>query len=274
MKHFPITLLIIVTMIMLHASLKAAGENRPAGARSAAMANSSVALQDLWSAFNNQAGLTALTDPVAGIFAENRFLMKELGFRAGVLALPSRAGILAVSFTHFGYTAYNEWETGLAVARKFGKAFSAGLQLSYGRVKMGENYGQGGYAAFEAGLQVSITPELLLGMHVYNPVSPRLSGLPAGQIPAAFRMGLAWEVNPGITLTAETEKDINYKPGVRAGLEYQLNPLLHLRCGISTNPASNSFGIGIVKGVMIIDLSSSWHPVLGFSPQTSVTIKF
>ncbi|HOI87081.1 MAG TPA: hypothetical protein PLV51_04395 [Lentimicrobium sp.] len=274
MKHLPITLLVIVTMIMLHASLKAAGENRPAGARSAAMANASVALQDLWSAFNNQAGLTALTDPVAGIFAENRFLIKELGFRAGVMALPAKAGTLAVSFSHFGYSAYNEWETGLAFARKFGKNFSAGLQLSYGRVSMGENYGQRGYTAFEAGMQVSVIPELLLGVHVHNPGSPRFSVLPAGQIPAAFRMGLAWEVNPAITVTAETEKDISHKPGVRAGLEYRFNTLLHLRCGISTNPASNSFGIGIVKDLMIIDLSSSWHPVLGFSPQASFAIKF
>lgn len=92
------------------------------------MGNASVAISDLWSAFNNQAGLAWLETSHAGVYYENRFLMKELGYKE-LVAYPLKSGTIGLSFNHFGYSAYNESKIGLAFAKAFGKYLAFGLQL-------------------------------------------------------------------------------------------------------------------------------------------------
>jgi hypothetical protein len=252
----------------------AGGDNRPSGARSAAMGTSSVALTDIWSAFNNQAGLARLSSPTAGIYYENRFLLKELGYKAGAFALPLNQGTVAMSFSHFGYAAYNESKIGLAFAKAFGKYIAFGLQLDYNMARLAESYGNRNFITFEAGLLANITPALAVGAHVYNPIRAKLSEFNYERAPVIMRLGAAYEITDKIILTAETEKDMDHEANFKAGLEYKLIPQLHLRGGISTNPSSNSFGVGIFAGDFIIDISASYHNVLGFSPQASLNYKF
>ncbi|MBW6492066.1 MAG: hypothetical protein K0B15_12820 [Lentimicrobium sp.] len=252
----------------------AGGENRPSGARSAAMGTSSVALSDVWSAFNNQAGLARLTVPVAGVYYENRFLLKDLGYKAGVFALPLNQGTVALSFSHFGYQAYNESKIGLAYARGFGKYIAFGLQLDYNMARLAESYGNRNFITFEAGLLANVTSQLAIGVHVYNPIQAKLSEFNDERAPVIFRFGTTYDISENIIITAETEKDINHTANIKAGVEYKLIPQIHVRGGISTNPASNSFGVGIFMGNFNIDISSSYHYVLGFSPQASLNYKF
>ncbi len=254
--------------------LMAGGDNRPTGARSAAMGHASVALGDLWSAFNNQAGLARVENISAGAYYETRYMLKELGYKAGAVVYPGKMGVIALSFNHFGYSAYNESKIGLAYAKGFGKHLSFGLQLDYQMARLAESYGNRNFVTFEAGMQANITSQLVLGAHIYNPISAKLSEYNDERAPVIFRLGAAYNLTPDILITSEVEKDINLKANIRAGLEYRLIPLIHLRAGISTNPGSNSFGVGIFTGDFVIDVSASYHHVLGFSPQASLQYKF
>lgn len=268
---------LLILFILLtggYAGVYAGGENRPAGGRSAAMGTASVAISDIWSSFNNQAGLARLNDLTAAFYYENRFLMKELGYKAGAFALPVKVGTVGLSFSHFGYSAFNESKIGLAFARSFGKRIAFGLQLDYNMARLEESYGNRNFLTFEAGMLAHITPELVVGAHVYNPISAKLSEYNDERAPVIFRLGAAWEVTPRVLITAETEKNIDNEADVKFGLEYRLIPALHLRGGISTNPASNSFGVGIFTGDFVIDISASYHYILGFSPQASIAYKF
>ena len=252
----------------------AGGENRPVGSRSASMSNSSVCLSDLWSAFNNQAGLAHITQAQAGFYYENRYLLKELGYKAAAFACPFEAGALGLSFTHFGFSAYNESKIGLAYAKKMGKYLSLGVQLDYCMIHLDENYGNHSFVTFEAGALSNISPKLTLGVHIYNPVHAKISGNTDERAPAIFRMGAAYSVTKKFMITAETEKNIDHKAVLRSGFEYQLTPVVNLRAGIATNPATVSFGVGVCTGNLVMDFSASYHQVLGFSPQASLTYKF
>jgi len=53
MRHLNYLLILSLLVANLHAA-----DNYPVGARSAGVANASVTYADLWSAFNNQAGLS------------------------------------------------------------------------------------------------------------------------------------------------------------------------------------------------------------------------
>jgi len=264
---------IYFTFSLIALQVTAGGENRPAGARSAAMGHASVAIGDIWAAFNNQAGLARLENPEFGFYYENRYLLKELGYSALAMSYPTKSGTFALSATYFGYSAYNEGKIGLAYAKAFGKSISFGLQLNYNMARLAESYGNRNFMTFEAGLLANITPRLAIGAHIYNPVSARLSQFNDERAPVIFRIGAAFEVTGKILLIAETEKNINSDASVKAGIEYRLIPQLHLRGGISTNPTSNAFGVGLFFGDFFIDISTSYHQVLGFSPQASFSFK-
>ena len=273
MKKYYLLILTIPLLICFQTVL-AGGDNRPAGARSAAMGTASVGLSDVWSAFNNQAGLAHLTSPMAGIYYENQFSLPEMGYKAGAFALPLSQGTVALSFSHFGYSAYNESKIGLAFARSFGKYIAFGLQLDYNMARLAESYGNRNFITFEAGMLAHITPQLAIGAHIYNPIRAKLSEYNDERAPVIMRFGAAYEITNKITITAEAEKDTYKDANIKAGLEYKLIPQLHLRGGISTNPSSNSFGVGVFVGDFIIDISASYHYLLGFSPQASLNYKF
>src|ERR1035438_7204661 len=118
-----------------------AGEYSTIGGRAAGMGFTSVSIADPWSVFNNPAGLSSLYKFSAGIYFENRFLMKELSLKAVYLDIPVKAGTFGLSCQEFGFNLYNEMKVGLAYGKKLGKSFSAGVQLDYLRIHLAEDLG-------------------------------------------------------------------------------------------------------------------------------------
>lgn len=267
-------LIFIVILFFIPVFVMAGGDNRPTGSRSAALGNASVGLSDLWSAFNNQAGLAHIESITAGVYYENRFTLKELGYKAAAVAYPLKTGTIGLSFNHFGYSAYNESKIGLAYAQGFGKYLSFGLQLDYNMARLAENYGNRNFITFEAGVMANITKELSLGVHVYNPISAKFSEYNDERAPVIFRVGAAYSISEKITLVAETEKNIDTEASVNAGLEYKIMPTIHLRGGLSTGVSAFSFGAGFWLGDFTIDISTSYHNVLGYTPQAALSYKF
>lgn len=261
-------------IILTIENCNAGGEFRMAGARSASMGNSSIALTDLWSAFNNQAALSGLLTPAAGFYYENRFMLKELGYKAAAFAYPYKKGTVAISLTQFGFEAWKENKVGLSYAKEFGNFLAIGVQLNYCMMHREEHYGDINYLTFEVGILSKITPRLTLGAHIYNPMSTGISKTTDERAPSVFRLGGAYEVTDKFIITAETEKDIHHKALFKSGMEYKMIPALHLRAGISSEPSTFCFGIGVFYRKMTMDFSTSYHQVLGFSPQTSLIYNF
>lgn len=266
-------ILIIIALIIPFTGL-AGGDNRPVGSRSAALGNASVAIGDLWSAFNNQAGLARLETTYAGVYYENRFLLKELGYKAAAVAYPLKSGTIGLSFNHFGYSAYNESKIGLAFAKAFGKYLSFGLQLDYNMARLAESYGSSNFVTFEAGMLANITPKLVLGAHIYNPINAQLAEYNDERAPVIFRVGAAYTLSDKFTLVAETEKNIYTDASLKAGIEFKANKQIYLRGGISTGQTAFSFGAGFLFGKFMLDISSSYHNILGYSPQASISYIF
>lgn len=268
-KHFSYLLLILITPF-----ISAATGNVPEGGRSAAMGNASAALTDFWSLQNNQAGLAFYNQMAAGIYFENRFLVKELSLRAGGVVMPVRAGVFGLNVSYFGYELYNESKIGLGFARKFGERFAAGLQLDYLITALGEDYGSKGVVTFEAGILTKINDHLNIGAHVFNPVNVKLLEYADERIPAVFKVGAAWAFDANIVLTAEVEKETDFDPVVKFGAEYRVIEEIYVRGGISTNPGQYSFGFGLNFKKLKVDFASSVHQVLGWSPQISLIYSF
>lgn len=252
-------------------SLFAIGEDSPIGGRSAGMANSSVTLNDFWSIHHNQAGLTGIKNFSAGIYYEDRFGLKNMGLKAGAVVIPTKtAGVFGVSMTYFGYSQYNESKIGLAYAKSFGEKFSAGVQLDYLSTHIAENYGNKSAIAGEIGLRFQINQKLCIAGHIFNLNMAKIAEYNDERIPTVARLGLSYAFSDKIIVTAESEKDIQYNPVLKAGLEYHPIDMLYFRTGISTNPVLNAFGFGLVFKNFKLDFATSYHQTLGFTPQFSI----
>ena len=267
-------IIFLISFISFSISAFAGNENQSYGARSGAMGNASVTLADEWSTVNNQAGLGFVRNISAGTFYEDRFLIKQLSSQAFALALPVKGGTFGLSYTSFGYSAYSENKYGLAFGKSFGQNISAGIQMDYLTTHIAENYGSKGVLAAEAGLQFRITKKLILGVHAYNITRARLADYDNEHVPTVMRLGLQYKFSDKVFIAVETEKDMDRKAMLKAGMEYMVAKILYVRAGICSNPSLSCFGFGLKLKGFRLDVTSTYHSVLGFSPQLGLHYDF
>lgn len=264
--------LVIITSPVISLST---GNLSPIGSRSAGMGRSSVAITDFWGAMNNQAGIALFDKPAVGIYYENRFLLNELSTKSIAGILPTKYGVIAVTYNHFGYSLYNNQKVGLAYARAFGNNLRIGLQLDYLQTILGNNYGSKGNVTFELGIQTDVNEKITIGAWVFNPIMVKLADFDDEKLPAVFRVGFAWHISDIFLATVEAEKNTAINPVMfRGGLEYELNKKFFFRTGFSTRKEIFSFGVGINLKHLIFNISAIMHESLGFSPQTSLIFQF
>ena len=260
--------LIFISFVLI---AKAGNENFSIGARSAGMGSASVSLYDVWSAQQNQAGLGFVRDYSAGVYYENRFLLKELSIRGGVAAVPVKGGTFGLCITNFGYTEYSENKYCLSFAKSFGNILSAGIAMDYLTTKIAEGYGTKGVFAAEMGIQAKPIKGLTIGFHIYNPTRTKLVNYDNESIPTIMRLGADYSFSDKVILAIETDKDISQRANFKAGIEYKAVKEFYLRIGITTNPTLSSFGFGLNLKNIKIDFSATYHQVLGFSSQLGLT---
>ena len=216
-----------------------------------------------------------INKPVAGLFYENRFLIKELNYQAGAFVLPTKSGVFGVSLSYYGNKFYSEGKTGLAYAKSFGQRFSAGIQLDYLFTHLAENYGTRHSFTFEIGLFGKLTKNLSIAAHVFNPLNIKLADYNNERIPAVIRLGIMYSFSESLLVVLEAQEIISRKPSVNAGIEYRLLKKAFFRLGLMASDYFQlSFGFGLDIKNLSIDIATSYHPVLGISPKASIAFKF
>ncbi|MFH1004436.1 MAG: hypothetical protein V1781_02925 [Bacteroidota bacterium] len=249
-----------------------AGDNSPLGARSAAMANASVMFADVWSVQNNQAGLGFMKKISTGVFYETRFMLNELATNAAAVVIPIKSGTFGVSVSNFGCSLYSENKYGLSFGKSFGKIFSAGIQMDYLTTKISNDYENKNILAAEVGIQTKPLKNFTIGAHIFNPTRTRIAIYNDERIPTIIRFGFDYKFSEKVFIAVETEKDIDRKGNIKAGIEYCPITQFYLRAGVTNN--LSCFGIGVNFKRFQLDISSSFHSVLGISSQVGLSYEF
>ena len=264
-----------IPLFLFAFSLAKAGDNAPLGARSQGMAGCGTAISgDLWNAQNNQAGLAFIKTFQAGAFYESRFMVNGLGMKAMAAALPTKQGVFGLDISSFGFNLYSENKAGLSYAKAFGTRFAASVQLDYFNTHIAENYGSASTICGEFGLMAMPVKNLTLGFHIFNPTRSKLSGNLTERIPTIMRLGTVYSFSDRVFVSLEAEKDVDYKPVLRGGIEYRPIDNFYLRAGAASQPNMMSFGCGIVMKKLRLDIASTFHSVLGFSPSVGLQYGF
>ena len=245
-------------------------DNYAIGGRSAGLANASVTFSDLWALHHNQAGLASIKTPRGGFFYESRFTLADLSIRGAAIAIPTNTGTFGISASAFGSELYGEGKYGVAYGRQLGPRINAGVQLNYHSFRIGEGYGNTNAFSVEIGIQSKLTDKLWLGAHVFNPNRAKVADFNDERIPSIFRFGLRYDFSEKVLAAVELEKDIDFDAVVKVGLEYHVVEYLYLRAGIATNPQLSTFGFGLQLQQFKLDVATSIHSTLGYSPQISL----
>jgi hypothetical protein len=245
------------------------------GARSAAMGDASVPFTDVWAVFNNPAAL-GFTDKIQlGLAYKNNFLLKELNQISFAFSLPiKKVGVFSVGIDRFGYDLYSMNQLGIGYSRKFGKIFSLGTQVNIHWLHIGDIYGDKFTASGSVSLFIKPMKNWVIATHIYNITATPISVDGRDRINTIFRLGTSYLVANKLLITAEGEASLQYHPCFKAGLEYKPIELLAIRVGVQTYPLSPAFGFGIHYKKVLFDFAGKWHPVLGFSPMTSLAYSF
>ncbi|MCC6599658.1 MAG: hypothetical protein IT223_03185 [Crocinitomicaceae bacterium] len=259
---------IAITVAFLFCETAANAQNIQ-GARATSLGGAAITLDDVWSVFHNQAGLARLEGMSAGVYYENRFMMKELGDKGLAIGIPVGNGAFGLSFRSFGYSAFSDSRAGLAYAMNFSDNFSAGVEVNYHSIRIAEGYGSQQAVSVEGGFRYQMTDHLVLAAHINNPTRAKLTEFNDERIPTALRAGAAYRFSDKVQLLGEMKKvsDKNYR--ISGGVEYNIVQSFSIRAGFGSYPAQLTFGFGGVIGVWRLDVAAAYHNVLGFTPQLS-----
>ncbi len=242
------------------------------GARAAGLGNSSYALVDPWSMFNNQAGLGWQRNYWAGLYHENRYFIKELSYSSLGGCIPVKPGTFGVGLTHFGYSQFSQSRFGLSYGMMLSKNIAAGVGLNYHIVQIANGYGSSSCITAEGGIIYQPIEKITIGAHVFNPTDSRLGS--DKNLSTTFGIGLAYRPTGNVLIVLQGDDNTLSDPVFRAGLEYCPVKNLSTRIGVSSNPMALSFGLGWVVKSVSVDLAFSYHEVLGYTPYISLSYTF
>lgn len=264
----------ILSLILLPISLMSSNGEGPIGPRSASLGHASSCLTDLWSTRNNQGSLGFVRQNEVGAFYENRFFVKELTQSGFAAAIPIKKGTFGISYSSLGYKLYRESQATLSYGMKLSENISAGIAFDYLNTKIADIYGQANAFTGSFGLTAKLLPQVVVSTHIYNPFRAKITNYNNEKVPTIYKFGAQYIFSPKVFLVAEAEKTSAQKINIKGGIEYKPSSLIYIRAGGSSFPAQASFGIGVNYNGLKIDMSSSYHSVLGLSPQIGLSYAF
>lgn len=251
MKRFLLTLISTWWIALLSAQslLMPVGKNLATGSYSRHF-------QNVMSAWSNPAGLSCLPRFTAGIYSENRFLLKAASLYAVMAAVPVPGGAFGAGITRLGNSAWHAQRVSGAYGRALGSRVGAGLQFNYETVAV-QGFGAAGSISFDGGLLWHISEQFHTGLHIF-----RLENMPV-----IYSGGIGFEASRDFLLTAEVT---SAGAGLKAAAYYHIVPSLALELGIASNPAYNNAAVIFYVHSLRIDIAAGFHPQLGITPSTSL----
>ena len=246
---------------------------QPSGGRTNSLGKCSVASNDFWSLHNNPAGISSYKDLSIGIAYENRFLLKELGYKNAGMIIPLKSGTIGISASQFGYEHYNENIIGIALAKDFGPHLKIGLKLDYLFFKFSGDYDNFSIPTFELGLQYEINENLSLGAYLFNSIHVKIRTANNFKIPIIMRLGFSYFIIEDFMITSEIEENLEENFSYRFGIEYKCNKYIFIRSGFQLNPEQFMFGIGYNHKCWCIDIAAQMNQNLSSSLGCSLVFK-
>lgn len=239
---------------------------------SAALSESTTAARDPWSVTNNVAGITLSKQWILGATIENRYQVKGLNYGTLFLSAPVKNGNIGITLHHIGFSSYLASTTALFYTRKFNPGISAGIKLHYQNEGIvHEHMDHDVYASI--GMIIDLSGNLSAGIHILKP-SQYLGKKNMETDPPHIRIGMDYFLTKNLHLMTALLRERFNQTILAGGLEYIFRERFFLRFGVSSGQRFLSMGSGVKWAGIRLDISASYHQILGFSPVCSILYAF
>ena len=220
-----------------------------------------------FSFLSNQGALGNLPKTSAGIYAEQKYGLKELAMYMATAAVPVNKGGIGIAMQYSGFAVFNESQLSLAYGKNLGHV-NLGIQCNYNMVHIA-GYGNDAAIGIEIGSQWQITQRIIAGIHIVNPPvgEGKFRNSASEKLASLYQLGAGYEVSPQLFMSAEMSKEEDKPVNVQAGLQYNAVPdRLFVQLGIATATASPYACMGWQWKNCRADITMRYHPQLGITP--------
>jgi hypothetical protein len=241
------------------------------GARASSLGYTSSCLTDEWSVFNNIAGLAKVNVPVAAVTCDVQPSFKPFNKVAGVLVVPVKIGVTGIGVYRFGDDLYSEQIISAAYSNTFGLA-SLGIKCNYVQYNI-SGFGKKGVFSVSFGGIAELTPKIKVGAHIINLNQPKVSVIDKERLPTTLIVGLALKLSESTSVMTELEKEMEFSPRWKTGIEYRVHKKFFFRTGINVQPNAGFFGFGFKHRKFACDYAYQYDPQVGSRHQASIAYK-
>ena len=241
------------------------------GARSMGMGNANSATSDSWSVFNNPSGIANRKNPEALFAVKKQYGVNALNSIGAGIVVPIKLGALAVSTFRFGDDLFYQQYVSALYANKFGIG-QLGFRINYFETFI-EGFGNKTQLTLDFGGIVELGESLSVGAMVRNITRSELSDFEDERLPTLLSIGLMYAPDDKFVINVDVEKDIEFDPRLKLGLEYQFLPKFNFRTGVNTAPFNNFLGLGFRTWKVVIDYAIAMDYTLGTSHQATLSYK-
>ena len=239
------------------------------GARAHGLGYASSTLSDEWALFNNAGGLAKVKRRVASATCN---LNPSLPFAkkiAAVFTSPLKHGTAAFGLFKFGDDLYNEQIITAGFANQVGIT-SIGIKANYIQYHA-EGIGTKNVFSISAGGITELGSHIKIGIHILNVNQPILSRAEGERLPTIMIAGISFTPTDHLLVVAEIEKDLEYTPTWKAGIEYSPFTKFFFRTGFNLKPSTTFFGAGFHTKKFHIDYAIECSSVIQSSHQASIS---
>lgn len=239
---------------------------QPAAARYLALGAYSTHNVDVYATRSNPASLSQLTQASIAIYGEKRFLLEDLNLYTASFALPTKSGTFAFHGTYFGSSLSNQSQMTLAYGRKITDKIDVGASFHYHQISQAGIYGKASAITGSVGFLLHLTDKIHAGLNVYNPIRAAYGRDKLEQLPSQYSFGVGFDASDKLFATTELVKEENQNLNVNVGFQYQFIRQFFIRAGIATQTTNYFLGLGFRLKDFRLDIATSYHPQLGFTP--------
>lgn len=240
------------------------------GARANGIGYTSSTLFDEWGIFNNIAGTAKVEKTSAAFTYDLHPSVNGANRTAGAFAVPVKIGVVSAGIYRFGDDLYNEQLLSAGFSNKFGLA-ALGAQINYIQYRT-EGFGSKGVLSLNLGGIAELTPHLSIGAYIVNINQPEISE--QEKLPTKLVAGIGFKPVDKVFIATEIEKDLDYDPTWKMGIEYKFHKKFCARTGYTINANTAFFGLGFITKKFTIDYSIQHNVSVSLSHQATVGYQF
>lgn len=212
-------------------------------------------------------------DSTRVLFADYRNLFGVNGLGSAALGVSTGLKSLRIGalWNRTGSNFVSRQEFRIHCSGRISELLSLGLGLQYRFVRMSGQYGSAGTPIVQLGMALKAGRKTDVVIDWYNAVSFIMNKDLTNAGVSHLRAAVRHRVSAQAGLLAEADTRYGDYPNssiLRGGIWYQTGRITFL-AGVSNGPAPLSFGLSFKSRQLKLDLASSYHTSLGFSPHVS-----